>query len=66
MKQIKPFTGKWRITEMEVWDQDYVDMEAPGYIRINSDGTGQFQPTSPPTKKLLCSAACFGGPSCCG
>ena len=28
---------------MEVWDQDYVDMEAPGYIRINSDGTGQFQ-----------------------
>jgi hypothetical protein len=43
MKQIRPFTGKWRIAEMEVWDQDYVDMEVPGYIRIGSDGTGQFQ-----------------------
>ncbi|HCW90454.1 MAG TPA: hypothetical protein DHU56_10455 [Marinobacter sp.] len=28
---------------MEVWDQDYVDMEVPGYFRIGSDGTGQFQ-----------------------
>lgn len=28
---------------MEVWDQDYVDMEVPGYIRIGSDGTGRFQ-----------------------
>ncbi|QFY90717.1 hypothetical protein D5125_15285 [Magnetovirga frankeli] len=43
MKQMKPFTGKWRIVEMEVWDQDYVDMEVPGYIRIGSDGTGRFQ-----------------------
>jgi hypothetical protein len=43
MKQIKPFTGKWRIVEMEVWDQDYIDMEVPGFIRIGSDGTGQFQ-----------------------
>ncbi|MDX9895539.1 hypothetical protein [Desulfofustis limnaeus] len=40
---MKPFSGKWRIVEMEVWDQDYVDMEVPGYIRIGSDGTGQFQ-----------------------
>jgi hypothetical protein len=43
MKQMKPFAGKWRIVEMEVWDQDYVDMEVPGYFRIGSDGTGQFQ-----------------------
>jgi len=43
MKQIKPFAGKWRIVEMEVWDQDYVDMEAPGFVRIGLDGTGQFQ-----------------------
>lgn len=33
MKQMKPFSGKWRIVEMEV----------PGFIRIGSDGTGQFQ-----------------------
>jgi hypothetical protein len=43
MKQMKPFAGKWRIVEMEVWDQDYVDMEVPGYFRIGSDGIGQFQ-----------------------
>ena len=34
MKQMKPFAGKWRIVELEVWDQDYVDMEVPGYILI--------------------------------
>lgn len=43
MKQMKPFTGKWRIVEMEAWDQDDVDMEVPGYIRIDSDGIGQLQ-----------------------
>ena len=43
MKQMKPFAGNWRIVEMEVWDQDYVDMEVPGFIRIGSDGTGRFQ-----------------------
>lgn len=43
MKQIKQFAGKWRIIEMEVWDQGYVDMEVPGYFRISSDGIGQFQ-----------------------
>ena len=40
---MKLFTGKWRIIEMEVWGQKYVDMEVPGYIRIGTDGTGQFQ-----------------------
>jgi len=43
LKQIKQFAGKWRIVEMEVWDQDYVDIEVPRFIRIGSDGTGQFQ-----------------------
>ena len=28
---------------MDVWDQDCVDMEVQGYIRIGSDGTGQFK-----------------------
>ncbi len=43
MKDVKPFTGKWRIVDMEVWEPDYVDMEVPGFIRIDSDGTGRFQ-----------------------
>ncbi len=40
---MKPFAGKWRIVEMEVWDQEYIDMDVPGFIRIGLDGTGQFQ-----------------------
>jgi len=43
VKQMKQFAGKWRIVEMELWDQEYVDMEVPGYICIGSGGTGQFQ-----------------------
>lgn len=43
MKQMQPFAGQWRIVEMEVWDQDYVDTEVPGYFRIGADGAGQFQ-----------------------
>lgn len=43
MKQLTTFVGKWRIAEMEVWPQDYIDLEVPGFIRIDSDGTGQFQ-----------------------
>ena len=43
MKLLKQFAGKWRIVEMEMWDQDYVDMEVPGYIEIGSGGIGRFQ-----------------------
>lgn len=25
------FIGKWRITEMDMWDQDFIDAEVPGY-----------------------------------
>ena len=38
--QANPFHGRWRIVEMETWDQDYVDMEVPGYIEL--DKTGQL------------------------
>lgn len=37
------FIGKWRIAEMEAWGQDYVDMEVPGFIHIDSEETGHFQ-----------------------
>lgn len=40
---MKQFVGQWRIVEMAVWDQDYVDMEIPGFIRIDPEGTGWFQ-----------------------
>jgi hypothetical protein len=34
--------GRWRITAMEQWDQDYVDLESPGHITLKPDGTGQL------------------------
>lgn len=43
MKNSNPFEGKWRVVDMEIWDQDFVDMEVPGFIEINDDETGSFQ-----------------------
>ena len=40
---MNPFAGKWCIAEMEVWDQEYVDMEVSGFVRISPNGTGRFQ-----------------------
>lgn len=39
----KAVLGTWRITDMEVWDADYFDMEAPAHITIRCDLTGEFQ-----------------------
>ena len=38
-----PYIGKWHITEMEQWDQDYIDLVVPGYIEIRKNQTGDFQ-----------------------
>ncbi len=35
-------TGNYRITSMEMWGQDFVDAEVPGYIEIAKDGVGRF------------------------
>ena len=37
------YSGKWRITEMEMWDRDYFDMEVEAYIEISPNGSGKFQ-----------------------
>jgi hypothetical protein len=34
--------GRWRIVEMELWDQDAVDLVAQGFIEFQPDGTGSF------------------------
>ena len=36
------FVGKWRITEMEVWSQDMVDLNEEGYFSFDEDNQGQF------------------------
>jgi hypothetical protein len=32
-----------RITEMEQWDKDYIDMVVPGHLTIGDDGEGSLQ-----------------------
>jgi hypothetical protein len=27
---------------MERWDQDYIDLEEPGYFKFSKDGMGEF------------------------
>lgn len=36
-------TGTWHITDMEMWDEDYFNMEVQAYIQIDDDGLGDFQ-----------------------
>jgi hypothetical protein len=35
--------GRWRITWMDQWDQDYVDEEVEGYFEFQPNGLGEFQ-----------------------
>lgn len=37
------FIGRWRIIEMEVWDQDFVDLKGVGYFQFTKDNLGTFQ-----------------------
>ena len=34
----KSLLGKWRITSMEAWDAEYVDLCGPAYIQIDDAG----------------------------
>ena len=34
--------GKWRITEMDLWDQEAIDLLGPAFIEIKGEG-GQFR-----------------------
>ena len=42
-KQKNPFEGRWRITWMDQWDQDFVDEEVEGFIEFEPEGLGSFQ-----------------------
>jgi len=33
----------WRIVEMELWDQEFIDLEGPGYIKIDKTDGGNFR-----------------------
>ena len=34
--------GRWRITWMETWDQDFVDLIEPGHFQFVENGLGYF------------------------
>ena len=36
------FAGRWRIVEMEQWDQEFVDLLSPGHITFTRDGRGEL------------------------
>ncbi len=37
------FIGNWHIYEMELWDEDYFNMEVQAYVEVRSDNLGNFQ-----------------------
>jgi hypothetical protein len=37
-----PFSGLWRITWMEQWDQEFVNEEVEGFFDFEPDGLGSF------------------------
>lgn len=37
------FTGTWHIEAMDMWDEDYFNMEVQAYITINKNNGGEFQ-----------------------
>jgi hypothetical protein len=37
------FEGTWRITEMELWDSEAIDLLGPGNFRFDADQSGEFQ-----------------------
>lgn len=37
------FSGKWRITGMDLWDKEDFDLLGPAYIRFDKNRTGAFR-----------------------
>ena len=42
MSENKSVIGRWRITEMDNWDQEAVDLVQPGFIEFDDDGLGRL------------------------
>lgn len=35
--------GRWRILEMELWDEDAIDLVGPAFIELRDDDQGSFR-----------------------
>lgn len=42
-KPANPFIGRWRITEMELWEREDLDLVVPAFIEFDRAGMGEFQ-----------------------
>jgi hypothetical protein len=42
-KRKSQIAGRWRITSMADWDNDFIDAEVPDYIIFSKNGLGDFQ-----------------------
>ena len=42
-KSRNPFSGTWRIVEMDQWDREFIDLEGPGYIKFKTGADGNFR-----------------------
>ena len=42
MSESRRIIGWWRITEMDNWDQEIVDLVEPGFIEFDEDGLGEL------------------------
>jgi len=42
MSESGSITGRWRITEMDNWDQETIDLVQPGFIEFGEDGLGSL------------------------
>ena len=42
MSKSRSIIGRWRITEMDNWDQEAVDLVQPGFIEFDDDGLGSL------------------------
>lgn len=42
-KTVPALLGRWRITDMEMWDTEYIDMEVRAFIEFEPDRMGHFQ-----------------------
>ena len=39
----RPFMGRWRITEMELWTSDDLDLLGPAHLTLARDGRGAMR-----------------------
>jgi hypothetical protein len=42
-KRKMKFAGTWRTQEMDMWDEDYLNMQVQAHIQIEPNGLGTFQ-----------------------